>query len=67
MKGNVVGQLILYLVFAVIVFMGVTSFTNKMMPPDASSLFGAIVAVVAFVILNLISLLLGLRKKKVKK
>jgi len=67
MRGNVVGQLILYLIFAFIVFMGVTSFTLKMMPKDAANLIGAIIAIVAFIILNLISLLLGLRKKKAKK
>lgn len=64
MKGNIVSQLAVYFIVGVIVFMGVTSFTNKMMPPDSSNLTGFIFASIAFVILAVLSWLLGFRKKK---
>ena len=67
MKGNIVAQLAIYFVVAVIVFTMVTSFTNKMMPSDASNLTGFIFASGAFIVLAVMSWLLGFRKKKDKK
>ena len=67
MKGNIVSQIVIYLVFAIAVFSGVTSCTNKTMPADVSNLVGFIFAAGVFVVLNIFSFLLGLRNKKGKK
>ena len=67
MKGNIVTQLAIYFVVAVIVFTGVTSFTNRMMPADSSNLTGVIFATGVFILLAVMSWLLGFRKKKDKK
>ena len=67
MKGNIVAQLAIYFIVAVIVFTMVTSFTNKMMPADSSNLMGIIFATGVFILLWIMSWLLGFRKKKDKK
>ena len=64
MKGNIVAQLAIYFIVAVIVFTMVTSFTNKMMPADSSNLTGFIFASGAFIVLAVMSWLLGFQKKK---
>ena len=67
MKGNIVSQIVIYLLFAIMVFSGVTSCTNKTMPAMESNLVGIVFATGVFLVLNLFSFLLGLRKKKDKK
>jgi uncharacterized membrane protein (DUF485 family) len=67
MKGNIIAQLAIYFLVAVIVFTGVTSFTAHMMPPDSSNLMGFMFASGVFILLAVMSWLLGFRKKKDKK
>ena len=61
-----VGKIVLYFVFSVFVFMGVTSFTKTMMPTDASNLTGAFFAIIAFAGVLIVGWITGRNKGEPK-
>lgn len=63
MKG-IVAKLILYFIFAIIIYMGVTSFTSKMMPPDSSNMVGFFFGSITFVGCFALNWLFGRKKGK---
>jgi hypothetical protein len=65
MKG-IVGKVVLYFIFAVIVYMGVSSLTSNALPPDSSSMVATVFAIIAFVGTLTLDLIFN-RKKKEKK
>jgi len=65
MKG-IVGKLILYFVFAVIIYMGAGSCTKNMLPPDSSQMVATFAGMIAFVLAVVLSFVFDRNKKEPK-
>ncbi len=63
MKGWM-GKGIIYLLFAIVVYMGVTSFTNKSLPPESSTMVGAFFGLITFLGCVILGWLTGRKRKE---
>lgn len=62
MKG-IVGKLILYFIFAVIIYMGADSCTKSMLPPDSSQMVATFAGLIAFIAAIVLSFIFDRTKK----